>query len=153
MAELGWKPLHLLVSTSIGRSILNAAGPENAVGIAAATYAKEVSSPKWANDPDVKAFEELRTKYLPNVDPDNSIAFGAYSQGVTMAYILEKCGDDLTHDNVLKQATSLAGYRAPIFLPGITFSTTPDDYAPIKTLYIGVFNGKDWDMDDKPVSQ
>src|SRR5204862_3284774 len=64
VAELGWKPLHLLVSTSSGRSILNAAGADNAIGIVAASYTKEVGSPKWADDPDVKGFQELRTKYL-----------------------------------------------------------------------------------------
>ncbi|WP_024577206.1 MULTISPECIES: ABC transporter substrate-binding protein [unclassified Afipia] len=153
VAELNWKPLHLLVSTSSGRSILNAAGADNAIGIVAASYTKEVGSPKWADDPDVKGFQELRTKYLPNVDQDNTIAFQGYSQAVTMARILEKCGDELTHANVLKHATSLAGYKAPIFLPGITYSTSPDDYSPIKTLFIGTFNGKDWDLDAKPVSQ
>lgn len=153
VTELGWKPLHLLVSTSSGRSILNAAGVENAAGIVAVQYTKEVGSPKWANDPDVKAFQELRAKYLPNVDPDNTIAFQGYSQAVTMARILEKCGDELTHENVLKQATTLAGYRAPIFLPGIVYGTTPDDYSPVKTLFIGTFNGKEWDLSEKPVSQ
>jgi ABC-type branched-subunit amino acid transport system substrate-binding protein len=153
VVELGWKPLHLLVSTSSGRSILNAAGAENAVGIVAVQYTKEVGSPKWADDPDVKAFQELRAKYLPNVDPDNTIAFQGYSQAVTMARILEKCGDELTHENVLKQATTLAGYRAPIFLPGIVYGTTPDDYSPVKTLFIGTFNGKEWNLSEKPVSQ
>ena len=152
-AELGWKPLHLLVSTSTGRSILNAAGAENAVGIVAASYTKEVGSAKWANDPDVMAFQELRKKYLPNVDPDNTIAFQGYSQAVTMAHILEQCGDELTHANVLKHATNLAGYRAPIFLPGITYSTSPDDYSPVKTLFIGKFNGTDWELEAEPVSQ
>ncbi len=153
VAELGWKPLHLLVSTSSGRSIINAAGPDNATGIVSVQYAKEVGSPKWAEDPDVKAFQQLREKYLPNVDPDNTIAFQGYSMGVTMARILEKCGDELTHENVLKQATNLNGYKAPIFLPGITYGTTPDDYSPIKTLFIGTFNGKDWDLSEKPISQ
>jgi ABC-type branched-subunit amino acid transport system substrate-binding protein len=153
VAELGWKPLHLLVSTSSGRSILNAAGTQNAVGIVAASYTKEVGSAKWASDPDVMAFQELRKKYMPNVDPDNTIAFQGYSQAVTMAHILEQCGDELTHANVLKHATSLAGYRAPIFLPGITYSTSSDDYSPIKKLFIGKFNGTDWDLDKEPVSE
>ena len=153
VAELGWKPLHLLVSTSSGRSIINAAGPENARGIVAMSYTKEVGSEKWKDDPDVKAFQELRAKYLPNVDPDNTIAFQGYSQGVTMAEILRRCGDELTHENVLKQATSLNGYRAPVFLPGITYGFTPTDYTTIKALYVGTFNGADWDLSDKPVGQ
>jgi ABC-type branched-subunit amino acid transport system substrate-binding protein len=153
VAELGWKPLHLLVSTSSGRSIINAAGADNAKGIVAMSYTKEVGSEKWKNDPDVIAFQELRTKYLPNIDPDNTIAFQGYSQGVTMAEILRRCGDELTHENVLKQATNLEGFRAPVFLPGITYGFTPTDYTTIKALYVGTFNGADWDLSDKPVSQ
>lgn len=153
VAELGWKPLHLLVSTSSGRSIINAAGAENAKGIVSMSYTKEVGSEKLKDDPDVKAFQELRAKYLPNIDPDNTIAFQGYSQGVTMAKILERCGDELTHENVLKQATNLAGFRAPSFLPGITYAITPDDYSTIKALYAGIFNGTDWELSDKPVSQ
>ena len=153
VAELGWKPLHLLVSTSSGRSIINAAGAENAKGIVAMSYTKEVGSATLKDDPDVKAFQELRAKYLPNIDPDNTIAFQGYSQGVTMAKILERCGDELTHENVLKQATNLAGTRAPSFLPGITYAITPDDYSTIKALYAGIFNGTDWELSDKPVSQ
>ena len=89
---------------STGRSILSAAGFENATGIVAIRYAKEVGVPRWEKDPDVMAFEELRKKYLPDVDPDNTIAFAGYGQVVTMAEILRRCGDDLTRANVLKQA-------------------------------------------------
>ncbi len=153
VAEMGWKPLHLLVSTSNGQSILNAAGVEAAKGIVSPLYIKDLSAPKWANDPAVKDFQTFREKYLPNVAADNSIAFISWSAAHTLQRILEKCGDDLTHDNVLKQATNLAGYAAPAFLPGVVYSTTPTDYAPIKTLYMSTFNGKDWDVPEKPVTQ
>jgi ABC-type branched-subunit amino acid transport system substrate-binding protein len=153
VAELGWKPLQLLSAGSTGRSILSAAGLENATGLVAIRYAKEVGVPRWENDPDVMAFEELRKKYLPTVDPDNTIAFAGYGQVVTMAEILRRCGDDLTRANVLKQAASLNGYHSPYMLDGITYSFTPDDYTPIKTLYISIFNGKDWDISDKPVTE
>ena len=153
VAELGWKPLHLLSAGSTGRSILSAAGLENAAGIVAIRYAKEVGVPRWEKDLDVMAFEELRKKYLPTVDPDNTIAFAGYGQVASMAEILRRCGDDLTRANVLKQATTLAGFHSPYFLDGITFSYTPDDYTPMKTLYISIFSGKDWDISDKPVTE
>jgi ABC-type branched-subunit amino acid transport system substrate-binding protein len=153
IAELGWKPLHLLSAGSTGRSILHAAGLENAKGIVAIRYAKEVGVPQFANDPEVKAFEEFRQKYLPNVDPDNTIAFAGYGQAVTMAEILRRCGDNLTRENVLKQAASLSGFHSPYMLDGITYSFTPDNYTPIKTLYISVFNGKDWDIVGKPYTE
>jgi ABC-type branched-subunit amino acid transport system substrate-binding protein len=110
VAELGWKPLQLLSAGSTGRSILSAAGFENAAGIVAIRYSKEAGVPRWANDPDVMGFEELRKKYLPNVDPDNTIAYAGYGQAVTMAEILRRCGDDLTRANVLKQATLVNGF-------------------------------------------
>lgn len=153
VVELGWKPLHLLTAGSTGRSILNAAGLENAAGIVAMRYAKEVGVPRWEKDPDVMGFEELRKKYLPNVDPDNTIAYAGYGQAVTMAEILRRCGDDLTRANVLKQAQSLAGFHSPYMLDGITYSFTPDNYTPMKTLHIAIFNGKDWDISDKPVTE
>ncbi|MDB5549323.1 MAG: Extracellular ligand-binding receptor [Tardiphaga sp.] len=153
VVELGWKPLHLLTAGSTGRSILNAAGLENAIGIVSMRYAKEVGVPRYVNDPDVMAFEELRKKYLPNVDPDNTIAFAGYGQVVAMAEILRRCGDDLTRANVLKQAQGLGGFHSPYMIDGITYSFTPDNYTPMKTLYTSVFNGKDWDLSDKPVSE
>jgi ABC-type branched-subunit amino acid transport system substrate-binding protein len=153
VAELGWKPLQLLSAGSTGRSILNAAGFENAAGIVAIRYNKEVGVPRWDKDPDVMAFEELRKKYLPNIDPDNTIAFAGYGQAATMAEILRRCGDDLTRANVLKQASTLKGFHSPYLLDGVTYSYTPDDYTPMDTLYISQFNGKDWDLSDKPVSE
>jgi ABC-type branched-subunit amino acid transport system substrate-binding protein len=153
IAEIGWKPLHLLSAGSTGRSILNAAGLDNAKGIVAVRYSKEVAVPRFENDPDVKAFEELRAKYLPNVDKDNTIAYAGYGQAVTMAEILRRCGDNLTRENVIKQATSLKGFHSPYFLDGIDYSYTPDDYTPMKTLYIATFNGTDWDISEKPFTE
>jgi len=153
VTELGWKPLQLLSAGSTGRSILNAAGFENATGIVAIRYSKEAGPGRWEKDPDATAFEELRKKYLPTVDPDNTIAYAGFGQVVTMGEILRRCGDDLTRANVLKQATTLAGFHSPFFLDGITYSYTPDDYTPMKTLYISVFNGKDWDISDRPVTE
>ena len=153
VVELGWKPLHLLSAGSTGRSILEAAGLDNAKGIVAISYVKDIGSPKYADDPDVKAFDELRKKYLPTVAADNTIAFAGYGQAAAMAEILRRCGDDLTRANVIKQASMLGGFRAPHMLSGVSYSYTPDDYTSIKTLYTMVFNGKDWDVSDKPVTQ
>jgi ABC-type branched-subunit amino acid transport system substrate-binding protein len=151
--ELGWKPLQLLSAGSTGRSILSAAGFENAKGIVAIRYAKDAGVPRWQNDPEVMGFEALRKQYLPNVDPDNTIAYAGYGQVATMTEILRRCGDELTRENVLKQAANLNGFHSPFFLDGIAYSYTPDDYTPMKTLYISIFNGQDWDISDKPVTE
>ena len=134
VAEVGWKPLQLLSAGSTGRSILSAAGFENAKDIVAIRYAKDAGVPRWANDPEVMGFEALRKQYLPNVDPDNTIAYAGYGQVVTMTEILRRCGDELTRENVLKQAANLNGFHSPFFLDGVTYSYTPDDYTPMKTL-------------------
>ena len=152
-AELGWKPLQLLSAGSTGRSILSAAGFENANGIVAIRYSKEAGPGRWEKDKDVMAFEELRKKYTPAIDQDNTIAFAGYGQAVTMGEILRRCGDDLTRANVLKQASTLAGFHSPYFLDGVTYSYTPEDYTPMKTLFISTFSGKDWDISDKPMSE
>jgi ABC-type branched-subunit amino acid transport system substrate-binding protein len=153
VAELGWKPLQLLSAGSTGRSILSAAGFENAKDIVAIRYAKDAGVPRWANDPEAMGFEALRKQYLPNVDPDNSIAYAGYGQVATMTEILRRCGDELTRENVLKQAANLNGFHSPYFLDGITYSYTPDDYIPMRTLYISIFNGQDWDISDAPVTE
>jgi ABC-type branched-subunit amino acid transport system substrate-binding protein len=152
-AELGWKPLQLLSAGSTGRSIISAAGFENANGIVAIRYSKEAGPGRFEKDPDAMAFDELRKKYLPNVDQDNTIAFAGYGQAASMAEILRRCGDELTRANVLKHATTLAGFHSPFFLDGVNFSYTPDDYSPMKTLYISIFDGKDWNISDRPVAE
>src|ERR1700730_17121018 len=153
VAELGWKPLQLLSAGSTGRSILNAAGFENAAGIVAIRYAKEAGPGRWEKDPDAMAFEALRAKYLPPDEPDNTIAYAGFGQAVTMGEILRRCGDDLTRANVLKQATTLAGFHSPFFLDDINYSYTPDDYSPMKTLHISIFDGKAWQISEKPVTE
>ncbi|MDR6657552.1 ABC transporter substrate-binding protein [Tardiphaga sp. 1201_B9_N1_1] len=153
VVELGWKPLQLLSAGSTGRSILEAAGLENAKGIVSIAYGKDIGSPLYAKDPDIVAFEALRAKYLPTVSADNSIAFFGYGQAVSMAEILRRCGDELTHENVLKQAIGLNGFRAPQMLPGVSYSYTNDAYVPMATLYTQRFDGKDWIISDKSVTQ
>jgi ABC-type branched-subunit amino acid transport system substrate-binding protein len=153
VAELGWKPLQLLSAGSTGRSILSAAGFENAKDIVAIRYAKDAGVPRWQNDPEVMGFEALRKQYLPSVDPDNTIAYAGYGQVVTMTEIMRRCGDELTRENVLRQAANLNGFHSPFFLDGITYSYTPDDYTPMRTLYISIFNGQDWDISDRPVTE
>lgn len=152
-AELGWKPLHILASVSASLPVLQAAGTEASNGIVATASSKDPNAPRWSDDPAVKEFQEFRAKYLPNVAADNYYAFAAWSQAVVLRRILANCGDELTRENLLRQATSLKGVVAPAFLPGVAFAMTPTDYTPIRTLYIQKFNGKDWDLLDGAVSE
>ena len=142
--ELDWKPLQLVVSPSIGRQFLEAAGLETVTGIVAATPYKQVSSPRWAKDPDVIAYQAFMKKYLPNEDPTNEIGFSVYSFAYIMGKIIEACGDNLTRENLLYQATHLNNVPAPSLLPGTTYNTSPDNYVPFKRLLVQQFDGHDW---------
>nr|WP_244642258.1 ABC transporter substrate-binding protein [Chelatococcus reniformis] len=152
VAELGWKPLHLIMSGSTASELITAAGADKAIGLTTVKYRKNVGHPQWADDPDLKAYEAFRAKYLPNVDPNNDLAFAGYSQAVLMGKILEACGDELTRANVLKQATTLKNVTAPALIKGLAYSTSPTDYAPLTTLYLATYDGKDWKLGDKPIS-
>ena len=142
--ELNWEPLQLVVSPSVGRQFLEAAGFEAVTNIIAATPYKQVSSPRWANDPDVLAYQAFMKKYLPNEDAKNEIGFSVYSFAYIMGKIIEACGDDLTRENLLYHATHLNNVAAPSLLPGTTYNTSPDNYVPFKRLLVQRFDGHDW---------
>ena len=145
LAEMNWKPVHLIVGTSAGKPILDAAGLDNAKGIISATPYKQASSPAFANDPDVVEFRAFMKKYLPNDDPSNEIGFIAYSWAVLLTKILGTMGDDLTQESIVAKVTNMKGLTSPALLPGISYNTTPTDYAALKTLRLQKFNGETWD--------
>jgi ABC-type branched-subunit amino acid transport system substrate-binding protein len=153
VAELGWKPLHLIMSGSTAAEIITAAGADKAIGLTTIKYRKNIGDSQWVDDADVKFYETFRAKYLPNVDPTNDLAFIGYSQGVIMGKVLEACGDELTRANLLKQATTMKNVTAPALLPGLSYSTEQTDYAPLKTLYLATYDGKDWKLSDKTYSE
>lgn len=144
LAEIGWKPLHIVVSTSVGQPILEAAGLENAKGILTATPTKRASQPSNANDPDIVAYKAFMQKYLPNEDPTNEIGFSAYSWAVVLEKLLASCGDELTPENIVSKATNMKDMTAPSLAPGVTYNTTPTDYSPVKKLQIQTFDGAGW---------
>jgi ABC-type branched-subunit amino acid transport system substrate-binding protein len=145
MAEINWKPMHLVVGTSTGRPILEAAGLDNSKGIISATAYKQASSPAFASDPDVLEFKTFMKRHLPNEDSSNEIGFIAYSWAVMLVKMLESIGDDLTPEAIVAKATNMKDVSSVALLPGITYNTTPTDYAPIKTLRLQQFNGDLWE--------
>jgi len=142
--ELNWQPMHLVVSPSTGRVFLEAAGLDTVQGIIGATAYKQMTSPRWANDPDVIAYKEFLAKYLPNEDKTNEIGFVTYSFAHVMAHILREAGDNLTRENILRVATNLKKVHGPALLPGSAYNTTPEDYVPFKRLELQQFKGNDW---------
>jgi branched-chain amino acid transport system substrate-binding protein len=147
LAEMNWTPLHIVsnVSSSVG-GVLKPAGFENSQGILSANYAKDASDPQWDNDPGMKKFLEFLAKYAPDANKlDGSVVYG-YGAAQTMVKVLQMCGDDLTRENVMKQAASLKNFAPDMLLPGVTINTSATDFAPIKQLQMERFKGEKWEL-------
>ncbi|MDP1866757.1 MAG: ABC transporter substrate-binding protein [Bradyrhizobium sp.] len=147
MNEIGWKPVHFLnnVSASIG-SVMKPAGFENAQGIISSNYLKDTSDPQWKDDAGMKAFDEFLTKYFPEGNRiDGSVMYG-YTVAQGIVHVLKACGDNLTRENVMKQAANIKGLELGGLLPGIKVNTSPTDFAPISQLQLMKFKGEKWDL-------
>ena len=147
LAEIEWKPLHIVsnVSASVG-GVMKPAGFENAQGILSAAYAKDSADPQWDNDPGMKKFFAFLDKYYPDGDRrDGSLVFG-YGVAQTLAKVIEMSGDNLTRENVMKQAASLKDFAPDTLLPGVKINTSATDYAPIEQLQMMRFKGEKWDL-------
>jgi branched-chain amino acid transport system substrate-binding protein len=146
-SEIGWKPLHILnnVSASIG-SVLKPAGFEHAQGIVSAAYLKDAADEQWKNDADMKAWNAFMDKYVPDGDKKDSSHIYAYSVTRTMVQVLKQCGDDLTRENIMKQAANLRNFEPGLLLPGIAVNTSPTDFAPIEQLQLMKFAGETWHL-------
>jgi branched-chain amino acid transport system substrate-binding protein len=142
-AELNWKPVQLLasISNSIG-AVLKPAGLENAKGILSAAYLKDPTNPVWKDDPDVKGWEAFLAKYYPDADRTNTFTVYGYLLAQTMVQVLEQCHDDLTRENVMRQAANLNGVSLGMLLPGIKINTSPSAYYPIQQMQMTRFNGE-----------
>ncbi|MFA7504235.1 MAG: ABC transporter substrate-binding protein [Burkholderiaceae bacterium] len=145
-AEIDWKPVHYLnsVSNSVG-AVLTPAGLENAKGIYSAFYLKDPVDPQWKDDKDFQEWTAWMDKYLPDGDKLSSFNVIGYAHAFTMVKVLEACGDELTRENVMKQAANM-DFEAPMLLPGLRIQTSPTDFAPIEDEHIGQFNGTSWDL-------
>jgi ABC-type branched-subunit amino acid transport system substrate-binding protein len=152
VADIGWKPVHYLnqVSASVG-SVLQPAGLDKSVGLITIQYLKDPTEPEWANDSAMKDYFAFMKKYMPDANPnDANNTYGVAVAQLTMQ-VLKQCGDNLTRENVMKQAASLKNFQVPLALPGILANTGPDDYAPFQTMQLVRFNGKSWVPFGEPV--
>ena len=147
LAEIDWKPMHIVsnVSISVG-GVMKPAGFENAQGILSAAYAKDGADSQWDNDPGMKKFFAFLEKYYPEGNKlDGSVVYG-YGAAQTMVKVIEMCGDNLTRENVMKQAASLKDFTPDTLLPGVKINTSATDFAPIEQLQMMRFKGEKWDL-------
>jgi ABC-type branched-subunit amino acid transport system substrate-binding protein len=147
IAEIQWRPTHFLnnVSASVG-SVIKPAGYENAQDIISAAYLKDASDPQWTNDPGMKDFLAFLQKDFPEGDKLDQGTIVGYSVSQTLVQVLKQCGDNLTRENIMKQATSLKNVVLDLSLPGIVANTSPTDYRVNKQLQMMKFNGERWEL-------
>jgi ABC-type branched-subunit amino acid transport system substrate-binding protein len=147
VGELGWKPKFFLanVSTSVA-GVLKPAGLENAKDIISTAYIKDPTDPAWKDDPGVKAWRAFMDKYYPDGDKTNSNNVYGYAVAQTMVHVLKQCGDDLTRENVMKQAAGLKDFTSEVLLPGIKINTGPNDFFPIEQMQLMKFDGESWHL-------
>jgi branched-chain amino acid transport system substrate-binding protein len=144
--DSGWKPLHLVTGGGAARNRLEAAGLEKAFGLISANAGKGLGDPQWNKYADVKQYFEWLRRYLPAVDPlANEVAVG-YRTSRLLEIVLERCGNDLTRENVMRQATNLKDVELPLLLPGVKINTSPADYLPIEQMQLRRFDGQNWIM-------
>jgi len=151
--ELGWKPTHFLsnVAASI-KAVMQPAGPEKAVGIITAAYLKEPTDPQWENTPEYKDWLAWMQKYNTAANVADANAVYGYTVTQTMVDVLKAAGNDLTRENVMKQAANIHDEKLPMLLPGITVSTSSTDFAPIKQMQLAKFDGTTWKLFGEVIS-
>lgn len=143
--DVGWRPMTFLANVSIYVStVMEPAGPEKGIGILSTAYVKDPTDPAWANDEGVKQFKAVLEKYMPDGDIRDQGFVNGYNSAMAMEQVLKQCGDDLSPENILKQALNLKNVPLPMLLPGITLNTSPTDHMPVEQMQMMRFDGKRW---------
>ena len=151
--DIGWKPTHFLtnVSSSVG-AVMRPAGPEKGVGIISATYVKDPTDPQWQDTPEYKEWLAWMKKYNSSANVSDVFTVYGYSVAQTMVAVLKASGDDLTRENVMKQAASLHNLTAADAAARHHLSTSADDFAPIKQMQLEKFDGTTWKLFGEVIS-
>ncbi len=143
--DIGWKPAHFLnnVSSSLA-TVLKPAGVEASRGLITALYMKEITDPQWKNDKGFQDWVTWMKKYYPEGALDDQSNAYAYNVAILVTHVLKQCGNDLSRENIMKQAASVKNLELPLLLPGIKVNTGPADFAPVEQEQLAKFNGEIW---------
>jgi len=147
ISELDWHPVQIvdINATSVG-AVMKPAGLEAAKGVISVNYGKDPLDPTWKDDPGMKRYFDFMAKYYPDGDKDSNFNTYGYATTQLLIHVLKQCGDNLTRENVMKQAASLKDVTTDIALPGIKANTSPTDYRVNKQLQMMKFNGERWEL-------
>ncbi|MCK1366045.1 ABC transporter substrate-binding protein [Bradyrhizobium sp. 62] len=145
VAEIGWKPLHIIdINASSVSAVLKPAGLDNAKGVVSVGYVKDSADPEWKDDPGMKRYLAFMAKYYPEGDRDSNLNVYGYITAQLLVQVLKQCGGDLTRENVMRQAASLNNITLDLTLPGISVTTMPTDYRVNKQFQMVQFDGQRW---------
>jgi branched-chain amino acid transport system substrate-binding protein len=146
VAELAWHPVHFLtnVSVSVG-GVMKPAGYDNDQGILSASYLKDPKDPQWKNDPAMNEWRAFMTKWYPEGDQEDASTTFGYGVAKGLEQVLRQCKDDLTRENVMRQAANL-NFEIGVYLPGTRIRTSPTDFAPLEQLQMMRFKGETWEL-------
>jgi ABC-type branched-subunit amino acid transport system substrate-binding protein len=144
--DLGWNATRYLTLNSASiATTLKPAGLEKSKGIMTAGAFIEVADPRWKDNPDILAWRAFTDKYMSPLEYINSVASYGFRAAATMVQVLKQCGNDLSRDNIMRQAANLKDFHAPLLWPGIAVNTSPTNYSPFRQLQLATFNGEGWD--------
>ncbi len=151
--DIGWRPLQVLGSVSASVSVtLEPAGLDKSIGIYSVAFLKDPANPQWQDDPAMVEWTNWMDKYNPQGDKRDGANVYAYLIAQTLAHVLEQCGDDLSRENIMRQAANLHDISFPLLPPGITINTSPTDFRPVKKMQPMRFDGKRWELLGEPIS-
>ena len=145
--DLGWEATRYVTDVSLSiASVMKAAGFEKAKGVITANYGKDSSDPRWKDDAGFLAYKDFVEKHMTAKDLIDSNVIYGYDAAICMVHVLKQCGDDLSRENLLKQATGIKDLDLPMLLPGIKINTSPTNYSPIRQMQLQTFNGTSWEL-------
>jgi ABC-type branched-subunit amino acid transport system substrate-binding protein len=144
--ELGWKPMTFLSNISIWIStVMEPAGLDAGIGVLSSSYIKDPDDPAWKDDPGVKGWRAFMAQWIPEGDTRDAYYVNAYNTAMVLEAVLTACRDDLSTENILRQAFGISGLELPMLLPGIRINTSPTDHAPVKQMQFIRFTGTQWE--------
>ena len=145
--DIGWKPVHYLNNvSSFLATVLKPAGLEASKDLITALYMKEVTDPQWRNDKGFTDWVAFMKKYYPEGALDDWSNGYGYNAAILMTHVLKQCGNDLSRENIMRQAANIKNFELPLLLPGMKVNTSPTDFAPIEQQQLARFNGEKWDL-------
>jgi branched-chain amino acid transport system substrate-binding protein len=143
--DIGWKPMFFMDNVSIATdSVMGPAGPEKSIGMLSSAYSKDPGDPAWTHDPGTELYRGIVRKYIPSANGNDFNYENSWGMVLTLMQVLKQCGNDLSRQNIMRQAADLHDLELPSLLPGIKLNTSPTDYQPMKQMQLQRWDGKSW---------